>query len=246
MNDRIDLKAPKRWKDLTLDQLRAVAETMRLTLTREEVLFVLFCRFCKVKKVIATVRHIDKKEGFDLFEDENGKRFTLDTWQIADFCKRLEFVLDETPCDIANPTTIDRHLMKATFGQYFRANDLLKECSSRQDDYLPGQMKQALEILGDSGTDCNDMATYGMVLLWWHGVTEVFRLRYPNVFQQDDGESKKVSSFDTLQNIYLMLNDDDPTKNAELNDCNVHDVFSALDNKIRKMKIEAEQLKKLK
>ena len=78
MSERIDLTIPTSWKEVTREHLAIIASLMNEQLSREETLFVLFCR-------MAGLKH----EGMGMFRTGDGQRIRLETWQLADFCNRL-------------------------------------------------------------------------------------------------------------------------------------------------------------
>ena len=100
----IDLKAPASWQEVTKEHLAIIASLMNEQLSREEMLFVLFCRF-------TGIRH----EGHGVFVTSDNHRIRIETWQLDDFCNRLAWVMDEMPCDIVNPTHVNSYLDDITF-----------------------------------------------------------------------------------------------------------------------------------
>lgn len=68
---------------------------------------------------------------------------------------------------------------------------------------------------------------------------------YPNMFAKS-GSGGERNPFKTLQEIHLLLNDDRPQDNEKIDDSRLHDVLSALDSKIEKLKRREAELRKLK
>ena len=218
--ETIDLKAPESWSELTLDQLKTVVRLMRLQLTREEFLLVLFLNFTGVKK----------SDGGFITAD--GRRFALTDGQVMDFCNRFSFILDEMPCDIANPTSVDRHLNNITFGSYFHADSLMYGYHLRGDTEM---VRKALDDLGEK-VDKIDGDYADLVSLWWSGVQQWLKEQYPHVFADGEGTGEAYSPLKARQNILLMLNDGKPQDNDAIENAQVHDVLSALEHKIEQAK----------
>lgn len=232
MMERIDISVPTGWNELSVDQLLEVSRVMDLALTREEVLFVLTCRFGGLK-LIQTVG------GVSVFTDKEKHRFALQDWQIVDFCKRLSWVLDTVPVDIVSPLGIDGHLNELSFEDYFQADALMFRYTYTGDVMF---LRQALRQLGYRKR-CRHRVMRRAVSIWWTGVQGYLKELYPNVFA-GDGYADEYNPRETYKNIMLMLNDDRPQENETICKTNVHDVLSALESKIEKSKRMEEQIKK--
>ena len=240
----IDLNAPMSWRELTLDQLRMVATTFRLQLTREEMLLVLLCQLTGIRL------HGQPTGGkTELFVTAEGQVFTMQDYEIEDFCNRLQWLFDEQPCDIVNPTKADGHMRGVKFGDWFRADALFYDLSKGRTEAATNlkDMHQALALLGHNDKAFpKDDVEYDMVLLWWNGVGNMLKVLYPNVFASEGEPAKNYSPFKNLQNIHLMLNDCRPQDNEAIYNCDLHDVLSALDCKIGRLKRETEAYDKMK
>lgn len=238
----IDLKAPMSWRELTLDQLRMVAATFRLHLTREEMLLVLLCQLTGIRL------HGQPTGGrTELFVTAEGQVFTMQDYEIEDFCNRLQWLFDDQPCDIVNPTKADGHMRGVKFGDWFRADALFYDLSKGRTEAETNlkDMRQALALLGHNDKAFpKDDVDYDMVLLWWNGVGNMLRTLYPYVFAGDGEPAKNYSPFKNLQNIHLMLNDGHPQDNEAIDNCDLHDVLSALNAKIEEAEKAREAMKR--
>ena len=226
--DKIELKAPASWGEMTVDQLKLVVKLMRLQLTREELLLTLFVRFTGIKKV--------EDIGFIT---SDGIRFDMKDYEIMDFCNRIAFILDEMPCDIANPTTVDGHLNNISFGNYFHADALMYGYRKKNDKEM---VRSALHDLGMKMESIDDDYAE-LVSLWWTGVQQWLKLQYPLVFADGEGGGEGYNPLKARQNILLMLNDGKPQDNDAIENAQVHDVLSALEHKIEQAKDMERRLK---
>lgn len=235
MMETIELTVPTSWNELTKRQLLTVASFIDMTLTREEVLFVLTCMFSGIKFI--------KDEGhiYEFVEVETNRHFALKDWQMKWFCDKMKWVLDTSPVDIVSPLGIDGHLNDVSFDDYFEADALFfkHRITGDTDAYW-----RAVELLGYKAWP--KMVSRGMRLavdIWWTGVQGYMKQLYPNVFS-GDGDAEEYNPREAYQNIMLMLNDDRPQENEKIGKTNVHAVLAALDSKIQKAKQMEEQMRK--
>lgn len=241
---RIDLKAPTNWRELTVEQLRVVADTFRLHLSNEEMLFVLLCRLTGIR-----IYGEPSGTGTEVFVTPEGLTFTMQDYEIADFSSRFMWLLDDEPCDIANPTKADGHMRGVRFGDWFRADALFHDLAKgrNEDNCNLKDMRMALALLGHKDNAFpKDEVDFDMTLLWWHGVGNMLRVLYPYVFARSGEPSKGYSPFKNLQNIHLMLNGGRPQDNEAIDQCDLHDVLSALNHKIEEAEMLKKQLEKTK
>lgn len=226
MSEKIELSMPVSWQEVTKEQLGIIASLMNEQLTREETLFVLFCRFTGIKH-----------EGRGVFVTSQGQRIRMEAWQLRDFCGRLSYIMDEKPCDIVNPTKVNSYLDDISFGAYFHADSLMYGYLMKGD---PKLVQKALRDLGDrSWWMSKQRATE--ILLWWTGVQQWLKGQYPDVFATKDGDADGYDPLTARQNIMLLLNDDNPQANTDIEESKMHDVLAALQHKIEHAKMLQEQ-----
>ena len=226
MSEKVELSMPVSWQEVTKEQLGIIASLMNEQLTREETLFVLFCRFTGIKH-----------EGRGVFVTSQGQRIRMEAWQLRDFCGRLSYIMDEKPCDIVNPTKVNSYLDDISFGAYFHADSLMYGYLMKDD---PKLVQKALRDLGDrSWWMSKQRATE--ILLWWTGVQQWLKGQYPDVFATKDGDADGYDPLTARQNIMLLLNDDNPQANTDIEESKMHDVLAALQHKIEHAKMLQEQ-----
>lgn len=239
---RIDLQIPTSWPALTSEQLREVVQLWGMGLSREDYLLVLFCRFAGLK-MLATKAQEEDKTVVRLKFKYAATVFSLEDWQVADFCGRLSFVLDEDmPIGVQWPFRWNRFLMDTTFGNWFHADAMMLGYSLQGDiERLKGAMKD----LGDPHPDLqpNDPDVV-LMLKWYELFMDWMQERYPLVLQKAKPGSETASNpIEARQNIMLMLNDGKPQDNEKIEQSNLHDVLSALQHKIEEAKHVEELLK---
>lgn len=236
----IDLHTPTCWKELTTEQLREVVELALMGLHREEYLLVLFCKFANVVMVIGSSS--DSEAVKNRFRDSEGQEFELEDWQVAEFCGRLSFVLDEQmPMEVAWPWKWDRHLLATSFGDWFHADAQMLGFAL---DGNPERLKGAMKDLGDP-PETLEPSDITLLLRWYECFKDYLQLTYPLVFQKaEPGANSPTSPIEARQNIMLMLNEGHPQDNEAIEKTNVHDVLAALQHKIEYAKQIEQQMSK--
>jgi len=82
-----------------------------------------------------------------------------------------------------------------------------------------------------------------MIWIWWCGVQSYLQELYPLVFPKS-GEETDKTSYQILQDIFLMLNENRPQENKNIADSELYSVLSALENKIEQYNRDKEALKR--
>lgn len=227
----IDLKAPTRWGELTLDQFRMVAKTMLLHLTESEMLLVLLCQLTGIR------RYADED---NKFVTEDGQDFRLKDYEIADFCDRLRWLIDTVPDVIPNPSKRDDYLRDISFGDWFEADTQFR---LYEDDHDLDHFSVILPKLGEEAHEVDETEAV-MLKMWWNCVMAQIAPMYPNVFVKGEGGGE-CNPFKNLQEMHLLLNDDRPQDNEKIDEARLHDVLSALDSRIEKMKLREAEYNRL-
>ena len=239
---RIDLKTPTCWKELTTEQLREVVELALMGLDREEYLLVLFCKFANVVMLVGSSSSSEAVK--NRFRDSDGQEFELEDWQVAEFCGRLSFVLDEQmPMEVAWPWKWDLHLLDTSFGDWFHADAQMLGFAL---DGNPERLKGAMKDLGDP-PETLEPSDITLLLRWYECFKDYLQQTYPLVFQKaEPGANSPTSPIEARQNIMLMLNEGHPQDNEAIEKTNVHDVLAALQHKIEYAKQIEQQMSKYK
>ncbi len=229
----MDLKAPERWEDLSLEQLRSVANALQLPLAREERLLLMMN--------LLTGASVAREAGRYTLHHE-GQRAAVSIEELYDLAERFAWIIDTEPNGTRNPSKADDNVRDMTFGDWFEADTHFRLYAEDGDlshfqIILPAVKEQVRTLPPD------EAQTY---LWWWISVSKILAGAYPNVFQQcDENDYAPFDPFRQLQNFHLLLNDDRPQDDRLIDETNVHNVLAALDNKIAKMKAKQEELKKI-
>lgn len=229
----INLTAPTRWSELTADQFRMVVRVSLLHLTESERLFVLLCQLTGIR------RYADED---NKFVTADGQDFRLQDYEIVDFCDRLRWLIDDIqPDDLPNPTKRDDYLRDISFGDWFEADIQFR---LYENDHDLSHFNIILRKLGERFRMI-DEAEAIVLNMWWNCVMGKIGQMYPNVFAKNEGSGGGFNPFKNLQEVHLMLNDDRPQENEKIDNARLHDVLSALDSKIEKLKIRQNEISKI-
>lgn len=223
-----------------MEQFGAVVEILLMHLTDKERLFALLCQFAGIR-----LYGEPTGVGTELFtRQSDGQRFTMQDYEMTEFCEKLRWVLDTEPDCVPNPSKSDAYLRDMTFGDWFEADTQFRLFDDDQD---LAHFDIILPKLGMEAKPIEQKLAV-MLKLWWHSVMASIATLYPNVFEKADpneAAQREYNPFKQLQDFHLMLNDNRPQDNEMIDNARLHDVLSALDNKIEKQKREAAQLKKM-
>ena len=233
----INLTAPTQWGELTLEQVRMVVKTMLLLLTESERLLVLLCQ-------LTGIRIYGEPSGgkTELFVTDEGQAFTMQDYEIEDFCNRLRWLIDDIePDDLPNPTKRDDYLRDISFGDWFEADTQFRLYEddgdlAHFDIILPKLANEVRQVTQSEAT---------VLHLWWNSVMAQIAPMYPNVFNKQEVGGGECNPFKSLQEMHLLLNDDHPQDNEKIDNARLHDVLSALDSKIEKLKIREAEYNKI-
>lgn len=233
----INLTAPTRWGELTLDQLRMVVKTMMLHLTEQEMLLVLLCQLTGIRI------HGEPSGGkTEVFVSAEGQAFTMQDYEIADFCERLRWLIDTVPDELPNPTKKDPYLRDITFGDWFEADTQFRLYET---DHDMAHFNIILPKLEEEPRELEEVEAI-VLKMWWNCVMGKIGAMYPHVFAKSEGGGGEFNPFKNLQEMHLLLNDDRPQENEKIDNSRLHDVLSALDSKIAKLKAREAEYNRIK
>lgn len=236
----IDLKLPESWKDLTLHHLKHVAEIMLLKgIDRMTLQTMLFCMFTGVRLVTHSPRRWGVYELAAM--SRRGTPFRISDENLLQFVKKLDYIFDESPADIVNPTKINSHLMGIRFDNYYLADTAMLRYQVEGD---ASWVTEAMKQLGSDETEPTSVEAM-MIWLWWSGVKGYLKELYPLVFRSGDPDGGEPQNcYFTLLDILQMLNDNRPHDNRKILASGAHDVLVALNSKIERMEAMKEAMKK--
>lgn len=218
----INLNYPVSWEEVTREQLLLIAEQILRGRTREEFLLVTFCKLTGIRIVLNCAEH---SSGFKF--SKGRKKFNIPISTIRMACEELSFLLEKTGLPESPILSVGTKLHGISFRQYFFANAYFYRYQQTKEHYLIEQMHQALTGNKHSKVKSHEVMA---LTIWWSGVQNFLKERYPLVFSDQNGEESNNTPADTLQEILSALNDNKPQENENILNSEVHAVLQALQN----------------
>lgn len=215
----IALTYPQSWEQVRLKDLMIIASVISLRLTKEEMLFSLFMKLTGCKDVAM------REAG--LFRMRKGKKwFSLSVVDLKKYCDSLSFILDDIDLPGVSPVKINRKLHGVSFGDYYFADVYISQYNKT---HKRKYMRKALRRL-----HCRCVLTQNKmtaIVIWWHGLGNFFRNRYPYVFS-GEGEGQ-YSPADSLSELLAVITDNCPQYNDAVLKQGVNDILIALNYKLQ-------------
>lgn len=223
----IDLKYPTQWESVTRDHLIILGKLMQKKLTREELLFDIFCRFCGIKPLIKPGIDEDSPTAEYLFKKKGYGRFWMPVWMIRQACEELAFILDTVGLPESPILSVNSKIHGVSFKAFYFADAYLSRYQSTKDITMMFNMYK--ELTGKKIKKM-DPAEINAIIIWWVGVKEYLKNQYPEVLKDGDEQSLDKSPADILHEILSVLNKNEPGRNAEILASEVHAVMHSLNN----------------
>lgn len=227
----IHLTYPESWEEVGKKDLKIIAKTLLLRLSRREVLFILFCRLSRI--CLLPIPGVNEQTAESVYYFKKGyQRFSLKAETICQACKNLEFILDSYGLPACPLPGINPKLYDIPFKVYFFADALFSRyLLTRQRSYL----KESIRALtGKKKVKSTWLDAY---VIWFSGLQNFLKEKYKNLFTESDVEDLgDKSPADVLGEILSAINKDEPQNNAKILESETHSVLLALDNIYYKVK----------
>jgi len=227
---KIDLKFPTSWEMVDAEQFRKICVILSLPgIGREQALFLCLCALTDIRPDNPDKYDPKKITGLQPFII-NGQTHLVKAADIAAACGQIAFVYDTIGLTPSPFKEVDRMLYGKSFRQFFTADSYILRYGS---DPNPAYLKEAAKVLTDGRVrKLLDWQRKAMVI-WWNGLKDWMRMKYPYVFQPSEGSigiSGKTQA-EILQDLLSCMNDNKPQENEKILKTEVHQVLYSL-NKI--------------
>ncbi|MBO6168501.1 MAG: hypothetical protein J6O51_00865 [Bacteroidales bacterium] len=222
----VNLDFPTKWERMTPHQFRDVCRILSVpNIDRERAL--MLCLFA-----LTGIQPLDPA-GYDAKVLKNGrlqpflidgKEHLIAASDVSAACHELSFIYDSIglpPCPLDN---VDPNLHGVSFRQFFIADSyILRYLSDKNGSYL----KEAAKTLsGGRKRRLLEWERTAMVI-WWNGVKDLLKQKYPLVFQEGGGISGKTQS-DILEELLSCMNGNHPQENDRILRTEAHSVLFSL------------------
>lgn len=227
----INLSYPTCWEEIGKRDLRIISKTLLLRLSREEMLFVLFCRLTGIRLLLVPGEDEGTTESVYFFK-KRFKKFPISTALIQTACKELEFILDSYGLPGCPLKDINEKLYDIRFREYFYADAFFtRYVMTHERAYL----RESLRTLVGGKRFIRSSLLY-QYAIWFTGVKYYLKTQYVNLFDDSEGECSHKTPADQLVDILSALNKEEPQNNEAILNSEVHAVLRALDNVYYKIK----------
>lgn len=225
----VNLEYPTAWETMTYQQFRDVAYILALPgISREKALLLCLCKLTGIAPENPAKYDARKIKGMMPFII-NGQAHLIKASDIAAACHELGFIYDSVGLPPAPMPKMDRMLYDINFRQFFAADSFMLR-SAADAENARRWVKEAVKIVTNGRIrKLNDTDRMAFVI-WWNGVKDALRKRYPFVFQEGSGFSDKTQA-EILQDLLSCMNDNRPQENDNILKAPAHDVLYSL-NKI--------------
>lgn len=226
----IHLTYPTSWEDVSKKDLKIIAKTLLLKLSRTEMLLILFCRLAGIR--LLPLGGIDEGTPASIYFFQKGYRqFTINTVLVSQACKQLEFILDCYGLPACPLKGINAKLYDVPFRNYFFADaHFTRYAYTQERAYLKESIR---ELTGRKIFPSTSLLN--AYAIWFTGLQNYLRDKYRNLFTESDGTIDKTPA-EQLQDILSAVNKDEPQKNEAILHADTHAVLTSLDNIYFKIK----------
>jgi len=216
----INLNYPVSWEEVTREQLLVIAEHILRGRTREEFLLEVFCRLTGIRVV-----HNRPANSHEYLFAKGRAHFTIPIQTIQTGCEELSYLLEKTGLPESPILSVGTKLHGISFRQYYFANAYFHRYQQTKEHYLIEMMLQALTNKKPKKIEPREIMA---ITIWWSGVQNFLKERYPNVFSDQQGEEPGGTPADTLQEILSVLNGSKPQENESILNSDIHAVLHSL------------------
>lgn len=223
---KVDIQFPTSWEMMTADQFKQVCIVLSIPhVSRDQAL--MLCLFSLTGIRPLNPENYDQKalKGGSLQPFLiDGKEHIVAASDISAACHELAYIYDSIglpPCPLKD---VDRLLYGISFRQFFVADSyILRYQADKNGSFIKEAVKtltggRKRQLLGWERT---------AVVIWWNGVKEMLKKKYPFVFREGDGISGKTQA-DILEDLLSCMNDNKPQDNDRILKTEAHSVLYSL------------------
>lgn len=231
----MNLDYPTQWETLTPQQFKEVCHILSIPgIGRERALFLCFCKLAGIRPDNAAKYDPKKIKGMQPFIID-GQVHLIKARDVAAACEELSFIYDtvgSTPSPFKN---VDPMLYNVSFDRFFETDSLVLR-SSVEKPNAAKWLKEAAKALTNGQKRKLEAYERTALVIWWNGVKQMLKQKYPYVFQEGTGFSDKTQN-EILHDLLACMNDNRPQENEKILKAPVHDVLDSL-NRIYKDALE--------
>lgn len=227
--EKVDIVYPISWETMSQEDFRNVCTILGQPHGRKESLFLCLCALAHIRPD-NPVKYNPKAIRDNVVFIIGGQPYVISPKVIQEACSQLEYIYDKVGLAPSPIPRVDRKLYGISFEQYYEADAYMLRYQAEKNEVW---LKEAAKTLTNGYIrKLLPWQKKGLVI-WWNGVKQYLKDKYPCIFQEGDGGSSFSDKTleDILHELLSCMNDNKPQENEKILKSDVHAVLFSL-NKI--------------
>lgn len=223
---KVNIEFPTSWEVMTPDQFKQVCIVLSMPhVSRDQALMLCLFSLTGIRPLNPENYKAKALKGGKLQPFLiNGREHFVAAADISAACHELAYIYDDIglpPCPLKD---VDRSLYGISFRQFFIADSyILRYQADKNGSFI----KEACKVL--TGGRKRHLLEWERtaIVIWWNGVKEQLKKKYPFVFREGGGISGKTQA-DILEDLLACMNDNKPQDNDRILKTEAHSVLYSL------------------
>lgn len=235
--EKVDIIYPISWETMTEQDFKNVCIILTRQLDRHQTLFLCLCKLADIYPDNASKydkKSLKKGSPFII----NGKPYVISTSVISEACNQMAFIFDKIGLPPSPFKNVDRMLYGVSFETFYEVDSYIMRSIAEGNE---GYLKHAAKALTNGAKRKLLPWERKALVIWWNGVKEFLKGKYPHVLTSDGGGITDKSQADILHDLLGCLNDNKPQENDRILKCEVHSVLYSLDKIYKNAKHQSAQ-----
>lgn len=229
--EKINIEYPISWETMSAEDFRNVCIILSDRHGRKESLFLCLCALAHIRPD-NPIKYDPKAIRDNVVFIIGGKSYVISPKVITEACNQLSFIYDSVGLAPSPLMKVDRKLYGISFAQFFEADACMMRYAAENNDKW---LKEVAKILTSGRVRKLLPWQLKGIVIWWNGVKEYLKNKYPAVFQEGSGSSyADMTMEDILYELLSTMNGDKPQDNEKILESDVHAVLFCLNNKFEK------------
>lgn len=228
---QVNLDYPLQWETMTYTQFRDVCFILSQPgISRDKALFLCLCKLTGIRPADMNKYDPRKVKGKMAFIIQ-GKEHLVKASDIAAACTELNYIYDSIGLPPEPFPKVERMLYNLNFQQFFTADSMMLRAAADKEN-ANRWIKEAVKTITNGAKRKLTEQDRVAVTIWWNGVKQMLKGKYPYVFQENDGTiTIGKTQAEILQDLLSCMNENRPQENEKILKTPAHDVLFTL-NKI--------------
>jgi len=226
MGEKIAIEYPISWETMSKEDFRSVCIILSQEHGQKESLFLCLCALAHIRpdNPLKYDPKILKNNVVFIIGD---KTYVITPTVIREACDQLRYIYDTVGLPPSPLDRVDRKLFGTSFGEFYSADSHMMAYLSNTSD--ESHLKEAVKILTRGQTRKLLPWQKQAMIIWWNGIKNYMRTKYPRVFSTD-GSISDMTQAEILQELLGAMNGGKPQDNKAILKSDCHAVLFALNN----------------